>query len=451
MNGGGYGNFNGTSMAAPHLAGTVALMWSAAPALRGDINATRTLLDNTATDTPDASCGGTDDDNNVFGEGRLNAYEAVLASPRGENTPPTAVNDSYSTNEDTTLTVPAPGVLDNDTDADGNSLTAAQVTGPAHGSLTLNANGSFTYVPAANFNGPDSFTYQASDGTAPSNVATVSITVNPVNDPPTAANDSYSTAEDTALSVAAPGVLGNDSDPDGNALTASLVSGPSHGTLTLNANGSFSYTPAANYNGPDSFTYRASDGTATSNVATVSITVSSVNDAPIVVVLPAGSCGGDDRSGTINLFVADVETAAGALTLSATSSNTTLVPNGNVTFSGSASLRFVTVTAVSGRTGTAVITVRVSDGTSNTTLPVTMVVGGNSNNTVNGTAGTDILVGQNGDDTLSGLGESDVLCGGRGNDRLTGGAGADEFSGGQGTDTATDFNPSQGDTRSSIP
>jgi VCBS repeat-containing protein len=208
VNGGGYGNFNGTSMAAPHLSGTVVLMWSAAPALRGDINATRNLLDNTATDTPNNQCGGTDDDNNVFGEGRLNAYEAVLASPRGGNTPPTAGNDAYSTNEDTTLTVPAPGVLGNDTDADGNSLTAAQVTGPAHGSLTLNADGSFTYVPAANFNGPDSFTYQASDGIAPSNVATVSITVNAGNDPPNAADDSYSTAEDTALSVAAPGVLG---------------------------------------------------------------------------------------------------------------------------------------------------------------------------------------------------------------------------------------------------
>jgi VCBS repeat-containing protein len=349
------------------------------------------------------------------------------------------------------LSVAAPGVLGNDSDPDGNALTVSLVSGPSHGSVTLSANGSFTYSPAANYNGPDSFTYQASDGTAPSNVATVSITVSAANDPPTAANDSYLTAEDTALSVPAPGVLGNDSDPDGNALTASLVAGPSHGTLTLNANGSFSYTPAANYNGPDSFTYRASDGTATSNVATVSITVNSVNDAPTFVILPAGSCGGNDRSGTINLFVADVETAPGALTLSASSSNTTLVPNGNVTFSGSGFLRFVTVTAVSGRTGTAVITVRVSDGTSNTTFPITLTAAGNGNNTVNGTAGTDILLGQNGNDTISGLAANDNLCGGNGNDRLTGGAGADEFSGGSGNDTATDYNPLQGDTRSSIP
>ena len=86
------------------------------------------------------------------------------------------------------------------------------------------------------------------------------------NRAPTAAGDTYSTAEDTTLTVAAPGVLGNDSDPDGDPLSAVLVSEPSHGTLTLNANGSFTYTPAANHNGTDAFTYRASDGTATSSL-----------------------------------------------------------------------------------------------------------------------------------------------------------------------------------------
>ena len=175
----------------------------------------------------------------------------------------------------------APGVLANDTDVDGNPLTASVVASPTHGTLTLNANGSFTYTPAANYNGADSFTYRANDGTANSNTATVSITVNPVNDAPVAANDSYSTNEDTALTVAAPGVLGNDTDVDGNPLTASVVASPTHGTLTLNSNGSFTYTPTANYNGPDSFTYRANDGTANSNTATVSITINPVNDAPV--------------------------------------------------------------------------------------------------------------------------------------------------------------------------
>ena len=153
----------------------------------------------------------------------------IQLASSGGNHPPVAVNDSYSTNEDTTLSVTAPGVLANDTDVDGNPLTAVLVAGPSHGTLTLNANGSFTYVPAANYNGPDSFTYRANDGTANSNTATVSITVNPVNDPPVAVNDGYSVNQDTILSVPASGVLANDTDTDGDPLTAVQVSGPSHG------------------------------------------------------------------------------------------------------------------------------------------------------------------------------------------------------------------------------
>ncbi len=109
----------------------------------------------------------------------------------------------------------------------------------------------------------------------------MTITVNAVNDAPTAANDSFSTDEDTALTInAVAGVLADDSDVDGDPLTAVLVSGPGHGSLTLNADGSFTYTPAANFNGADSFTYQANDGSASSNVATVSLTVNAVNDPP---------------------------------------------------------------------------------------------------------------------------------------------------------------------------
>ena len=101
--------------------------------------------------------------------------------------------------------------------------------------------------------------------------------------------------------MAAPGVLANDSDPDNNPLSAVLVSGPSHGTLTLNPDGAFTYTPATNHTGSDSFTYQASDGTLASELATVTLTVTAVNDAPTVTVAAGGTCGRDDHSGTINL------------------------------------------------------------------------------------------------------------------------------------------------------
>src|SRR5439155_1737158 len=159
-----------------------------------------------------------------------------------------------TTPEDTQLTVSAPGVLANDTDADGDTLTAVLVSGPSHGSLTLNADGSLVYMPALNFNGTDSFTYKASDGQTQSGVAPVTITITPLNAPPLPdALPTYTTPEDTQLTVSAPGVLANDTDADGDTLTAVLVSGPNHGTLTLNADGSLVYMPALNFNGTDSF------------------------------------------------------------------------------------------------------------------------------------------------------------------------------------------------------
>src|SRR5437773_1903124 len=124
------------------------------------------------------------------------------------NVAPVAVNDSYNAIEDTTLTIVAPGVLGNDTDVDGDPLTSVPVSDPANGAVTVNADGSFTYTPNANFNGTDSFTYTANDGTADSNVATVTIAVAAMNDAPVAVKDSYNATKERALTIAAPGVLG---------------------------------------------------------------------------------------------------------------------------------------------------------------------------------------------------------------------------------------------------
>jgi VCBS repeat-containing protein len=201
------------------------------------------------------------------------------------NDAPAASNNTYHLNEDSILSVAAPGVLGNDTDAEGHALTAATMSDPARGTLIFNADGTFTYDPAENFNGADSFTYRVSDSIADSNVATVAINIEPVNDAPAAQNDSYAVNEDATLTIAAPGLLGNDTDVENSSLTAVQISNPSHGILTLNNNGSFTYKPAVNFNGSDSFTYRASDGAASSNPARITIRVNPVNEriyAPVV-------------------------------------------------------------------------------------------------------------------------------------------------------------------------
>ena len=224
---------------------------------------------------------------NVFNPGQEDSNNNGIGDAC-EASPPVPVSDIYTTPEDTTLNVVAPGRSHNDFDPNpGDTITAVLVSNPASGVLTFDANGSLSYTPNLNYNGLDSFTYRARDqGGLMSNIATVTITVTPVNDAPVAVNDAYSTPEDTVLNIAAPGVLANDTDIDGPfPLNAVLVATTTNGSLTLNANGSFTYTPNLNYNGPDSFTYRARDGDGllSANIATVTITVTPVNDPPVAV------------------------------------------------------------------------------------------------------------------------------------------------------------------------
>jgi hypothetical protein len=197
---------------------------------------------------------------------------------------PVAVDDNYETDEDTPLVVNAAnGVLANDTDADSDTLLAVLVEGPANGSVELNDDGSFTYTPSAEFFGTDTFTYQANDGAQSSNVATVTIIVNPIDDPPIAIDDFYEVADMTTLTVdAANGVLANDLEVDGELMTAVLETGPENGALVLNANGSFTYTPADGFAGRDTFTYRAISNQTQSNVAVVSIDVGDLTPSSIV-------------------------------------------------------------------------------------------------------------------------------------------------------------------------
>ncbi len=199
------------------------------------------------------------------------------------NDAPQAVADIASTTEDTALMV---DVLANDSDIDsGDSLdpaTLTLVTSPTHGTAQI-SHGQVSYTPAANFNGSDTFSYTVADQQgAVSNVASVMINVGSSNDAPLANNDTASTDEDHAVSV---DVLANDSDMDGTLVPASvaLLQQPAHGQVLLNsATGALVYTPAANYFGQDSFSYAVQDNEgATSNAASVTVTVNSVNDAPV--------------------------------------------------------------------------------------------------------------------------------------------------------------------------
>ena len=227
--------------------------------------------------TPDPDSNGTDTFTYV-------ATATITVNP--VNDPPVGVNDVYAVDEDQPLTVAAPRLLDNDIDVDGDTLTSGLVANPTNGTLDLPGVGSFTYTPDPDFNGTDTFQYIPRDGTVDGNVTTVTITVRPINDPPVAGDDAYAVDEDSTLVVEdVPGedILENDSDVDGDALTAVLTTDVSNGTLALAADGSFTYTPDPDFNGTDAFTYVANDGTDNSNVATVTITVNPVNDPPVGV------------------------------------------------------------------------------------------------------------------------------------------------------------------------
>ncbi len=224
-------------------------------------------IDKTITYTPAADYNGSDSFSYTISDGNGGTATATVnVTVDPVNDPPLANDDSAVTNEDTVVTIV---VLGNDSDPDGDSLNVTSLADPAHGTAVINGDNSLTYTPAANFFGSDSFDYTISDRNGGTATATVSITVNPVNDAPIAVNDSAETKENTAVTVA---VLANDSDAEGDAMTVTAVSKPAHGTVALNADGTISYKPFFQFSGVDSFTYTVSDGKVDST-ASVNVTV----------------------------------------------------------------------------------------------------------------------------------------------------------------------------------
>jgi VCBS repeat-containing protein len=180
------------------------------------------------------------------------------------------------------------------TDANGNNLTyAAGTTAASHGTVVVNSDGSYVYTPTNGYVGPDSFSFTANDGTVSSTNTLVNVTVTAANIAPTVTTGTGTTTVGTNFDGSL-SPLGT--DPENNALTYSAVTQPAHGTLALNPDGTFTYTPAAGFNGTDSFTFKANDGTSDSNIGTFNLTVNANTDLLTLNLAPNGTFGTSIRS-----------------------------------------------------------------------------------------------------------------------------------------------------------
>ncbi|MBI1729608.1 tandem-95 repeat protein [Candidatus Acetothermia bacterium] len=222
--------------------------------------------------TPGANYNGSDSFSYTISDGHGGQASAqVTITVLAVNDRPIANNDSGTTNEDQSITLQ---VLANDTDVENDPLSIASFTQGAHGAVTCSSP-SCTYTPSLNYNGADSFTYTVSDGHGGQGTGLVSITINPVNDPPQAQSQTLGTIEDTPL-----GITLSCTDVDSATLSYLLVANPVHGSLS-GTPPSLTYTPEHLYNGSDSFTFKCNDGSLDSNIASLSITTSAVNNPPV--------------------------------------------------------------------------------------------------------------------------------------------------------------------------
>ena len=259
---------------------------------------------------PDAQYNGSDTFNyTVADDTALTDTGSVAVTVTAVNDPPVAVDDAATTPVGTSRLI---NVLANDTDIDGGPLVISSVGSPSHGTAVVES-GQIRYTPAALYSGPDAFDYTVSDGAGGSDIGSVAVTV-AANNPPVANNDATTTPEDVSRLV---DVRANDTDVDGNTLTITSVSTPSHGTTAIEA-GQVRYTPAANYFGSDSFGYTIGDGAGGSASATVSVSVTSVNDAPVAVA--DGATTPQDTPVLIDVRANDTDVDGNSLTVTGVTS-----------------------------------------------------------------------------------------------------------------------------------
>ncbi|WP_159691600.1 retention module-containing protein, partial [Cognatazoarcus halotolerans] len=326
--------------------------------------------DGTLTFTPNPNFNGPVSFDYTVTDGTTPVTATVDVTVTAVNDVPVATDDTLAAVEDTPLT----GTLAaNDTPSGDGGNVWALASGPANGSVTVNADGTFSYTPDANYNGPDSFTYTITDADGDVSTATATINVAPTSDAPIAQDDVATTAEDTPVII---DVLGNDSDPDGDTLTITEVGGQPisvgnpvtipEGSVALNPDGTLTFTPSPNFNGPVSFDYTVTDGT-TPVTATVDVTVTAVNDVPVAVddALPAV----EDTPLTGTLATNDTPSGDGgnvwALASGPANGTVTVNPDGtfsytpNTNYNGPDSFTY-TITDADGDVSTATATINVA-------------------------------------------------------------------------------------------
>ncbi|GBF82034.1 cadherin-like domain-containing protein [Aphanothece sacrum] len=354
-----------------------------------------------------------------------------------------------NTAEDTPITITAANLLAGFSDVDGDTLSVVGLTSN-NGTLVDNGNGTYTFTPTANFNGAVNLTYGVSDGTATLADQSQTFSVTPVNDAPVGSPTATlsNTAEDTPITITAANLLAGFSDVDGDTLSVVGLTS-NNGTLVDNGNGTYTFTPTANFNGAVNLTYGVSDGTATLAGQSQTFSVTPVNDAPVGVNDTATTGFNTTVSIQASTLLAndtDVDNSVLSITGVSGVTNGTAVLNNNGTvsntaddyilftpirFSGNASFNYTL--SDGSLTGTATVTVAVGGSLTGTNKPDNLV-GGNGNDILNGGNSNDTLDGGNGNDILNGDNSNDILYGGSGNDTLNGGNGEDLLYGGIGND-----------------
>jgi len=439
--------------------------------------------DGTVTYTPDAGFTGTDTFDYTITDPAGNESTAtvtvVVEDPA--DLPPVATDDADTTDLDTPVVI---DVLGNDSDPEGEALTVTDTTEPLNGSVVINADGTVTYTPDAGFTGTDTFDYTITDPAGNESTATVTVVVeDPADLPPVATDDADTTDLDTPVVI---NVLGNDSDPEGEALTVTGTTEPLNGSVVINADGTVTYTPDAGFTGTDTFDYTITDPAGNESTATVTVVVEDPADLPPVATDDANST----DVGTpvvIAVLANDSDPEGEALTVAGVTdpANGSVVINadGTVTYTPDAGFTGTdtfdyTITDPAGNESTATVTVMVQDpampdgivsGTPNDDLIDTgytgdpdgdlidandqiipgedvnddivragdgadTVLAGDGDDDVQGGTGDDDLSGEAGDDSLFGEEGNDIIDGGDGDDTIDGGDGRDSVGGGDGND-----------------